>query len=421
MDWGALLNATIYQFRDLFGSQNFAHFSAYLWGLILCEGRSTVTNLYLAGRAHGSYWALLKFLGRGRWQEQALVETLLKILFGYVPDRVYVYDHTHAIKTGKQQYGLHFFRNHRYRKRNTNQSKFHWGHEFAAIGLLALSAGACWLFPLWVTLIEPGPGGALRAFEQVLVILPPGLIIFDRGFNNRKYFKRLLKKRHQLLCRARSNMVFYALPTAAEQPKRGRKKLYGHRVHVRHWRYATVMIPALEKTVEVASQLVRSRCCPVPVRLVVIRTRPKPSKPYRYFLVYTTDLSLTVETIVTYYKHRWGFETSVHDSKESFGFDQYQVRSKTAIERHVQLSFVAASLIQLLVLPAFVTQHGPSLPALNVALAQMQIHWYDPRHWTKGLIVRYLRWNSRLNAFLQSMVENDTCKKCETAQYDKAA
>lgn len=142
MDWCALLNATIYQFRDLFGSHNFALFAAYIWGVILCTRRHTVTGIYLAGQPATRYWSLIKFLSRGRWEPEAVVRRLLQVLLAYIPERLYVYDQTHAIKTGKHQFGLHFFHNHRYRRRHTNQSKFHWGHQFAGLGVVALTATA---------------------------------------------------------------------------------------------------------------------------------------------------------------------------------------------------------------------------------------------------------------------------------------
>lgn len=422
MPLDSLLDPIIYRFQSVLGSQNFAHFVTYVLGLMYCEGRHTVTNLYLLGKGHSSYWALIKFVSRARFEVLPLVECLLTTLLFYIPERYYIYDHTHAIKTGKGQYGLHFFRNHRYRTRNRNQSKFHWGHEFAGLGLLGLSGAACYLFPLWVKMIEPGAPSALSAFEQIISILPPGLIIFDRGFNNRKYFKRLLTKQHHLLCRARSNMVFYYLPQEAEQPKRGRKRIYGKRADFRHWPYETVPIEALGQDAgEIASRIVRSKSCPQPIHLVVRRTRAKKSKPYRYFLVYTTDLSLSVETIMRLYRRRWTFETAMHDSKESFGFDHYQLRSEQAINRHVQLSFIAASLVQLLALPAFVETHGKVLPGLKDALAQMNIHWYHPTRWTLGLLLKFLKWTRHDQTFSASSMQHNTTRKCETAHYHEAA
>ena len=390
----SLLDKIVYAFRDLFGSQNFALFSAYLWGLIRCEGRHTVTQIYLAGQPQSLYWSLVKFLSRGQWDHTMVVQRLLGLVLEYLPEWVYVYDHTHTIKTGTQQAGLHFFRNHRYRKRNTNQSKFHWGHQFAALGVVGLSGSLATLFPVWVKLLAPEALGAsaLAAFDGLVAVLPAGLIIFDRGFNNRKYFKALLAQGHQLLCRARKNAAFYYLPTPADQPPKGRHKVYGQRVDFRHWTFGRwpASLPG-KKWGEVAAQIVRTRMCPQPVQLVVVRRRPKAHKPYHYFMVYTTDLALPVETILRYYQIRWSFETNMRDNKETLGFDHYQVRSERAIESSVLLCFVATSLLRLLAWPAFQQAHTTFLPSVQQGVKEMGIHWYQPAYWTLGLILRYVR------------------------------
>ncbi|MBM3279985.1 MAG: transposase [Candidatus Handelsmanbacteria bacterium] len=390
----ALLDGVVYAFRDLFGSQNFVLFSAYLWGVILCQGRHTVTGIYLASQPERRYWSLVKFLSRGQWDETMVVQRLIGLILEYVSDWVYIYDHTHALKTGEKQFGLHFFRNHRYRKGNTNQSKFHWGHQFAGLGLLALDGPLARLFPVWVKLLSAEALGrsALAAFVSIIGVIPAGLIIFDRGFNNRKYFHHLLTQGHQLLCRARKNAAFYYLPTAQQQPARGRRRLYGRRVHVAHWDYTPVAVSGFDQPLAVAHRVVRSKMCPHPVRLVVVRKRPQRGRTYRYFLVYTTDLQLSVETIIRYYKLRWSFETHMRDSKEELGFDHYQVHCERAIDRSVLLSFVAASLTQLIAWPAFERAHRQTFPALDHGLKQMGIHWYQPQRWTLGLLLGYLRW-----------------------------
>lgn len=419
---GTLLDGVVYAFHDLFGSQNFALFHAYIWGVIQCQGRHTVTGIYLAGQPASRYWSLVKFLSRGRWDETSLVQRLIGLLLDYLPDWVYVYDHTHAIKTGKKQFGLHFFRNHRYRKCNTNQSKFHWGHQFAGLGILGLDGPVSRLFPVWVRLLDPAALGvsALAAFESIVSVIPAGLIIFDRGFNNRKYFNVLLKQGHQLLCRARRNAVFFYQPLPSEHPRKGRKRIYGRRVHFQHWTYTPTSVSGFEQVLSVAHQIVRTRMCPQPVHLVVVRTRPEKSKPYRYFLVYTTDLTLPVETILRYYKLRWGFETNMRDSKEELGFDHYQVRSQRSIQRSVLLSFVAASLTQLVAWPAFEKTHAKTFPSLEQGLAQMGIHWYHPSRWTLGLLLRHLRGQKRHQLFSTSNSDGQKHEKRET-RYANAA
>ena len=109
METVALLEIVLYRFRDLFGSQNFSLFCAYLYGVILCCGRHSVTQIYLASGCEVSYWSLLKFLSRGKWDWQKVCGRLIRIILVYVPDRLYLYDHTYAVKTGKQQFGLQFF------------------------------------------------------------------------------------------------------------------------------------------------------------------------------------------------------------------------------------------------------------------------------------------------------------------------
>ena len=47
MPTGTLLESVVYAFRDLFGSQNSALFSAYVWGVLPCESRHTVSVIYL--------------------------------------------------------------------------------------------------------------------------------------------------------------------------------------------------------------------------------------------------------------------------------------------------------------------------------------------------------------------------------------
>ena len=328
------------QFRPLFNRQNFALFCTFIIGLITHRHRATLTGIYQAVRPKVGYGSLVKFLSRGKWDSDAVAQRLIKLLQERFDNWVYVYDETRAIKTGEEQFGLHFFRNHRYQKRNSNQSKFHWGHQFGALGLLCTTVTETILFPVWVKLICPkthrdNSGSVLK---RICSQIPSGLIIFDRGFNRRKVFEAVLNAGHHILCRAKSNAVFYLLPTVCKRPKPGRPKTYGKRIHLRHLRYKAIDID--NKRCSVASKVVRTKMCPTQVRLVVMRTRSKKSKPFRYFCVYTTDLTLDLCQIVRYYRKRWLIETAFRDAKQHFGFDEYRVKSRKSINRLVQLSFL---------------------------------------------------------------------------------
>ena len=388
MDLLSHLEDILSYFRPLFNSRNFALFRALIYGFIANTDAGTLTYLYQSGFSQTRYWSLPKFLSRGNWDADAVATHLIRRIQEVFPDWIYVYDTTKALKTGTCQWGLHFFRNFSYQRHRVNQSKFHFGHEFGALGLLCQTTTQWLLFPVWVKLIVPQ---TLRdktdaVLKRICSKIPPGLIIFDRGFARRKVFEMLLGLGHHLLCRAKSNAVFYRIPKPVKVRQRGRPKKYGDRLNIRRLRYKEVSV--MNTTYQVASQVVATKMCPTQVRLVVIRTRPKPSKPYRYFLVFTTDVTLEIPKILEYYRHRWQIETAFRDVKQHFGFSGYQVKSRKSINRFVQLSFLAASLTKLIFFKSETTEKSISVEKVCDHLG---IHWYHPRKLTQGLRVAYLQ------------------------------
>ena len=375
-------------FRHLFNHQNFALFQAFIFGFIANTGRGTLTELYQCSGSKTKYWSFPKFLSRGQWNADAVAGVLIRRVHHLFREWVYVYDETKALKTGKAQWGLHFFRNFSYQKPRVNQSKFHYGHELGALGLLCQTPTDWLLFPVWVKLIAPQTlrDKSFAVLQRICSKIPRGLIIFDRGFAWRKVFTLALKLGHHLLCRAKSNAVFYHLPKPPKHPQRGRPRKYGDRLDIRRLRYKDIDING--NTYSITTKIVRTKMCDAEVRLVVIRNRPKVSKPYRYFCVFTTDLTLEIPKIVTYYRQRWQIETAFRDVKQHFGFETYRLKSRKSINRFVQLSFVAASLTKLIFSTPEATEKGISVQQVCEHLG---IHWYRPTKLTQGLRVAYLR------------------------------
>ena len=138
-------------FRPLFKHNNFNHFQTFVKGLISTPHRGTMTQVYLSTEQSTTYWCLPKFLSRGAWCVDQVTSSLRLQVQTVYPTGVYIYDESHAVSEGFKQVGTHFFRNTRYQKRNKNQSKFHHGHEFGAIGWLAETPEGPRLFPLAAT------------------------------------------------------------------------------------------------------------------------------------------------------------------------------------------------------------------------------------------------------------------------------
>ena len=278
-----MTNRILTDFRHLFNTQNFALFHAVIIGLIAHSGRGTLTSIYQASPSSKRYWSFVKFLSRGKWDADAVAIQLLKRIQTHFPYGVYVYDDTKAIKTGKTQWGLHFFRNFRYQKRNVNQSKYHLGHQFGALGWLCHTAKEMLFFPVWVKLIwaQTMRDKSDAVLGRICSKIPKGLIIFDRGFSRRKVFTMMMRYGHPLLCRAKSNAVFYHLPKVSQQ-SRGHPKKYGDRVDIRRLKYKEMEIDG--KVHSVTSKVVRTKMCDAPIRLVVRRTCAKASQAKSVFV-----------------------------------------------------------------------------------------------------------------------------------------
>ena len=203
-------------------------------------------------------------------------------------------------------------------------------------------------------------------------------------------FTLILSQGHHLLCRAKSNAVFYQIPTRPKHPKRGRPRRYGNRVHLPYLAYRDIVVK--NKTLSVADKVVRTKMCSEDVRLVVIRTRKKRSKPYPYFCLFTSNLQLPVADVIRHYKNRWQIETAFRDAKQNFGFDTYQIRKRPSLNRFAQLSFVAASLTQLIFTNTVSDTKKEDMP-LSVAcvLRALNMHWYKAKYLTRGLMVAYMQ------------------------------
>ena len=71
------------------------------------------------------------------------------------------------------------------------------------------------------------------------------------------------------------------------------------------------------------------------VKLVISKTADGKSTKY----IISTQIEDTTEQILSTYGDRWNLETAHREANQKLGFKQYQMRSKKAIERFIQVAF----------------------------------------------------------------------------------
>lgn len=84
--------------------------------------------------------------------------------------------------------------------------------------------------------------------------------------------------------------------------------------------------------------------CSVPLKVLILLGRYGKDDDRSFHVLITNDLDLSPKQILQTYQLRWGIERVFQELKDTFSFDQYQVRHKEKITRYWTLSLLAWSL-----------------------------------------------------------------------------
>jgi len=256
-----------------------------------------------------------------------------------------------------------------------NQSNYVWAQNFVCVGLLKIvkNRWAClpfaFLFYIPLKTIEAKKlnakkSGKIVTFktkmeqsaQMILKIANyfsnhPILVIADSWFGNDGLFKLIkgvTSNRIELLSRLRSNNNLYALPRDEDYKGRGRKCKYGYLLG--NATELATQFYSLAKTITINNLygkrrdvlaydqvfILKTLKCPIRVVWVYRRTQ--------WVALFTTDLNLSVEQIISYYSGRWKIESNFKELKVDIGSQKSQTRNAHAVTNHLQFCMMSATL-----------------------------------------------------------------------------
>ena len=131
---------------------------------------------------------------------------------------------------------------------------------------------------------------------------------------------------------------------------------------------------------------------------------------------FCTFLERPIAEVIRHYRNRWQIETAFRDVKQNFGFDTYQLRNRKGLNRFVQLSFIAATLTQLIFTNTTTdTASEPKKEEVSLdvkaVLRALNKHWYKAKYLTRGLMVAYLQRCFQQQCFSASYDSEQNSKK----------
>ena len=138
-------------FRQLFSQPSYAYFKAFIWAMMIIEGKKTNTNI-----AHACFFlkkhiaSFERFLAEYIWDMNKVSQTLVSILLKVLANKLFVYDAfllaldtTNTPKSTKKMMGTQKWKDH---SGNPDSGDYIIGHQWAIAGLVSRFANRfiCW-------------------------------------------------------------------------------------------------------------------------------------------------------------------------------------------------------------------------------------------------------------------------------------
>jgi len=174
------------------------------------------------------------------------------------------------------------------------------------------------------------------AVEEIVtpLQLPAGAaltVVFDSAYYGDERVVTIQDQGHDVVCRLKSDKHVSLQDVVWTQRVDARASTL-------EYESTTITVRGKEKTYDVASEVVEIEDVG-PVKIVASKT----DDTTRHYL--STDLGRSAAEILELVEHRWNIETVHEESNAKFGFKQYQLEGKQAIERYIQLVFLAWTLV----------------------------------------------------------------------------
>jgi len=369
-------------FGQLFSSPSYSYFKAYIWGMLMVEGRKCITKIghacFFLDRHIASFE---RFLSDNKWDMNQVSRTLVRLLMDTLKDKLYIYgafllavDTTYTAKNSKKMIGIQKWIEH---SGNADRGKYIIGHHWGIAGLISGFANRFLCWPILTMMIsgKKNPSHYVCGFEakaeaeakatlRPMTFWVPVLamvsqtwqfldeqalrVVVDAYFANISFINPLIEKGIHVVTRWRKDGVGWDDPGAYSG--KGRPRKYG-----KQWKLAN-LLKSFSQEINVniygksvyATAAVRDmwlRNIPQKVRVVVVKTAGVP------IIFMSTDMTLTAAQIIEIYSSRFSIEIAIRDMKQHFGMGDYQCTTTSSILRFVRLSCVSLCLWRLMLLP----------------------------------------------------------------------
>ena len=180
--------------------------------------------------------------------------------------------------------------------------------------------------------------GLLMRIADLLAI--SRYLVVDGYFMKKDFIVPLTKAGIHIITKMRSDANLCYKVNQQDQPKgRGRKKIKGDKINLQKIDKRKWELVSKEDGVEIYTAIVYCVTLRELVRVVYLMD----TRTQKYDLLLATDVLLSAEKIVEYYRLRFQIEFLLRDAKQHTGLEDCQARSKNKLDFHFNMSLTSVS------------------------------------------------------------------------------
>lgn len=334
----AKLNSVFGEFRDEFTKPSYQSFTQLTGAIIVTERSRTVRRLHQSISGGKSRMAYEYFFKDAKWDEDAVAQCKADLFFKEAglssEDKLLlVIDDTYVEKKGDKTDGVGKFFDHA-------KGRYINGNNFVTSCLQVDDVYIPHKARMYLKeeTAEAMEGEEFRTKPEIAYTdlieplhVPEGVklyIAFDSWWYSSEMIRDALELGHHVVCQLKSNKKIDRDVNVSELADTVKYR----KVKIKVRRKEKVYL-AYEQIVEISGL--------GDVKLVISRTG-KGKKPNFYM---STDIDLTMEEVLETYGNRWSIELAHREANQKFGFKEYQMMNKKGIERFMQLSFLAWTIV----------------------------------------------------------------------------
>jgi hypothetical protein len=377
-------------FGSVFTAPRFVHFQALilsLWSLpMVTGGQLSLSRIWLKIRTADHWDALLRFVRSYAWEQDELAKTLTLFVLSCVKHRLPIDSFGRRILligvdetsdehlTAKKMFGVSKHYNHSAKQ---GQSKYRIGHCWVTLSIL-IDVEAEYVRSLAIQIAlyiakKRCPAQQYKTKRELATEMLDKLsawvghdyqivVVGERYYACRDWIANQREKTRRLVTRLRADANLYELAAQPKRKKRGRKRIYGAKISLRHRaRFEHKFEPEMEAQVygrvhrvRLRKIVCRWRGLPDPISVVIVTGIGR--KP---FYLLDTDTEATAAQTLYFYAARHAVEQPYEELNCDGGLGHYRGRTELGVRRFAMLTVAAHTLLRLIELMPELRRHLP--------------------------------------------------------------